>query len=138
MAAKGTKLSEETRRRMSEAQKARWARQHDEPAKPKTKPPTHVMGGCLCCPPKPLVLDLDRELHPGFGMVYVIRDGQCVWPWGDEHSHEDITGRKVEEYVRDSSDALWEIKVDGPLFGCTYRRIDPDTWTMIEKNQGFA
>ena len=102
------------------------------------RPPTHVMGGCLCCPPKPLVLNLDQELHPGFGMVYVKRNGQTTWPWGDEHQHEDITGRKVEEIAQNSSPAVWEIVVDGPLFGCTYRRVDKGVWTMSDKNKGFA
>lgn len=137
MPPKGHKLSDETRRKMSEAQRRRHAK-HDPPTPTQERTPTHVMGGCLCCPPKPLVLNLDQELHPGFGMVYVKRDGQTIWPWGDEHQHEDITGRKVEEIARNSSPAVWEIVVDGPLFGCAYRRVDKDVWTMSDKNKGFA
>lgn len=42
-----------------------------------------VRTGCLCCPPKPDVAPLDWQPHPGFGGLYLRRDGETP-EWWDE------------------------------------------------------
>lgn len=39
--------------------------------------------GCLNCPPRPIELPLDAQPHPGFGGLYLTRDGETP-EWWDE------------------------------------------------------
>lgn len=42
-----------------------------------------VRTGCLCCPPRPGVADLDMYPHPGFGLLELTRNGEPP-EWWDE------------------------------------------------------
>ncbi len=47
-------------------------------------PLTGVRTGCLCCAPKPDVAPMDWQPHPGFGVLYLKRDGETP-EWWDEY-----------------------------------------------------
>lgn len=81
--------------------------------------------------------------HPGFGAVYLRRDGETVWPWGMNVSDEVLWGKTFQDYANavklypawESSD--WRLKIDGPLSDYTYQ-LQNGVWILIEQGKGFA
>ena len=107
----------------------------------KLVPIGQVRSGCLNCPPKPATLELLSQPHPGFGIVYLKRDGELVYPFGDDTTFEEETERYAQEYediaVRDP-DHDWRLEIHGPLGGVIYQRHGEKEWVAVEKLEGFA
>ncbi len=40
---------------------------------------SHVLGACLCCPPKPVQADMEMVIAVGFGGAGVSADGKHIW-----------------------------------------------------------
>jgi hypothetical protein len=104
----------------------------------KLKPIGDVRSGCLNCPPRPANLPLNADIHPGFGVVRLTRDGETI-----EH---DVWGGILVEHYENRADATsrtpdahdWRLVVEGPLGGVVYQRHAPGEWVAVERLDGFA
>ncbi len=96
-----------------------------------------VHTGCSCCAPKPEIAPMDWQPHPGFGEIYLRRDG---YPRGGSLS-EDITFREIEAIAADdpgAADHDWRLFIYGPLVGAVYQRQGCAQWVAVERLDGFA
>lgn len=108
-------------------------------------PPIGPQGNsCMCCPPIDGYAPLERDLHPGFGMVSLLLDGI---EQDDGHEHDEpFTLAGCEAYIDGFTSAMdpteafldWRVRVDGPMNDFTYQRHAPGEWALIEKGMGFA
>lgn len=92
------------------------------------KPLDSMQGGCLCCPPKPNVLPLDAQPHPGFGSLNLTRDGETP-EWWDEFC--DVSW---EAYWKDEGWRTTTV-IAGPKKGETVEWFDGDwhwCWAVEE------
>lgn len=110
---------------------------------PSVAEPPH--NGCRHCPPKPIVMPLDANPHPGFGMVTLYRDGEYVKSAGERedgyHSDElvdSFTVQQFEDIAAQDPDHDWQMWVNGPMSDATYQRHSASEWVCIEKGFGFA
>jgi hypothetical protein len=95
-------------------------------------------GGCLCCPRTEDTLPLNTRLYYGFGGYSVLKNGKHFYsgdPQGEWKSFPTL--RKFENIARKIK-AKWEVKLDNPLRGATWRRKEKNLWILIESNNGFA
>jgi hypothetical protein len=46
-------------------------------------PLTSGQGGCLCCPSKPIQMEMDAQPHPGFGMLSLTLNGDTPEWWNE-------------------------------------------------------
>jgi hypothetical protein len=97
-----------------------------------------VRSGCGNCPPRPATLPLDADIHPGFGIVRLTRDGETV--------EEDLWGGILVEHYENRADATtradqdpdWRLEVHGPMGGVVYQRHAPGEWVAVKRLEGFA
>ena len=96
-----------------------------------------VRSGCFNCPPRATKLDMKADIHPGFGIVVLQRDG--------EELEQDLWGGILVEHYENRADAAdpenehdWRLYVDGPMSGVVYQRHAPGEWHAIEQLPGFA
>ena len=89
--------------------------------------------GCLSCPPKPVKLELKSEIHPGFGVVSLLRDGDYT----EDDFGDDATLADVERIAAADPDHDWRLHISGPLSGQIYQR-QPDGWLFVKIDRGFA
>jgi hypothetical protein len=102
-----------------------------------------VRTGCWCCPPKSEVAALDWDPDPGFGIVYLRRDGKQVLDYMRHHDEEDddascLTVQDFEDRAAGDPDHDWRFEVHGPLGGVVYQRHGESLWCAIERLDGFA
>lgn len=80
--------------------------------------------------------------HPGFGAVYLTRDGDPVRPWEGENEFSDPAADKTfqdyEDVAAGNPDHDWRIFVNGPLSDYTYQRQGEGLWALVEQGPGFA
>lgn len=99
-------------------------------------PLEHVHNGCMNCPPKPIKINLNWNIHPGFGCVLLTRDGEVVW--SDSRMERQRHGAGAEAVARKDPDHDWRLIVDGPLSGVEYQRHGRSEWVAVASNRGFA
>lgn len=92
----------------------------------------------MLCPQTEETLPLNTVLYYGFGGYSVQKNGKHYFK-GDPQGVWDSfpTLRKFENLARKVR-AKWEIVLDNPLRGATWRRKGKNNWVLIETNQGFA
>lgn len=95
-----------------------------------------VRSGCGNCPPKPQKLDLRQSYSPGFGIVYLTRDGEQVL--SDEAGRRPFRGARAEKLAAADPEHDWRIEVHGPLGGAVYQRHGEREWVAVERLDGFA
>ena len=108
-------------------------------------------GQCFSCPPKPIVMPLYYHPHPGFGGLYLLRDGEHVEEFDDFCSEvidvelwyhtrrgEEVTLAEIEEAVADDPDHDWRLHIHGAMSEYWYQRHAPNQWVLVEKGKGFA
>jgi hypothetical protein len=79
--------------------------------------------------------------HPGFGGVRLTRDGECVYPWGEDTTFDDEADRICREYedvAAGDPEHDWRLRIDGPLSDYTYQRQGEALWVLVEQGVGFA
>lgn len=118
---------------ITEAQ-ARWT---------KLSPLGAVSTGCLNCAPKAAVAPLDWDPDPGFGIVYLKRDGETVINYMRHHDEEDgdascLVVQDFEDRAAGDSDHDWRFEVHGPMGGVVYQRHADSEWVAVERLEGFA
>lgn len=105
----------------------------------KLPPVDTVRVGCLTCGPKPRTIPkpfAGLDLHPGFGVLTLLRDGEVVWS-----SYRPEESRTVLGFERQASrdpDHDWRIEIDGLLSSAVYQRHGKGEWVMVESGMGFA
>jgi hypothetical protein len=102
-----------------------------------------VRTGCLCCPPKSEVACLTWDPDPGFGIVYLTRDGEHVLSYLRHDGEEDgdatcMTVQDFEDRAAGDADHDWRFEVRGPLGGVVYQRHGEGAWVAVEWLDGFA
>lgn len=110
-----------------------------------------VRTGCLCCPPKPDAPPMDWAPHPGFGTLYLKRDGESVeefddycWTvldrdqWSVLWQGDQVTLGEIEEACAEGPDHDWRLEIHGPLGGAVYQRQGCEQWVPVERLNGFA
>ena len=88
---------------------------------------------CGNCPPKPECAPLDWDPDPGFGMVYLTRDGVRVGvadAW--------VTVQDFEDRAAGDPDHDWRFEIHGPLDGVVYQRHGEGEWVAVKGLDGFA
>jgi hypothetical protein len=102
-----------------------------------------VRSGCLCCPPKAESAPLDWDPDPGFGIVFLKRDGETALEY--MHYHDTVEGGPGTMTVQDFEDRAgadpehdWRFEIHGSLGGVVYQRHGEGRWVAIEKLEGFA
>jgi len=94
--------------------------------------------GCMQCPGNEDVLAMDTVLYNGFGGYHVKKDKKFYWAGDPQGKWESFpTLRKFENLARKEK-GTWEIVLDNPLRGATWRRKGNDEWVLTETNLGFA
>ena len=95
-------------------------------------------GGCMHCPGNEDRLPLNTVLYYGFGGYSVRKNGKHFWA-GDPQGEWDSfpTLQKFENMARKIK-AKWEVVLDNPLRGATWRRKGKNEWILVETNLGFA
>lgn len=78
--------------------------------------------------------------HPGFGGVCLTRDGEAIYPWGNESHSEEMnrTWQDYEDVAASDPDCDWRLRIDGPLSDYTYQRQGDSLWVLVEQGTGFA
>jgi hypothetical protein len=102
--------------------------------------PGSLMGGCLCCGPRPEVLALDSNPHPGFGGLTLYRDGEFVQA-PDISRDEEVEAYCVQDHediAAGDPDHDWRIRIDAPMWDGVFQRHSEGRWVLIEKGIGFA
>lgn len=95
-------------------------------------------GGCMQCPGSHDVLAMDTVLYNGFGGYHVKYGGKFFWAGDINGEWESFpTLRKFENMAR-KKPGKWEVVLDNPLRGATWRRVGNDHWALTDTNQGFA
>lgn len=102
-----------------------------------------VRTGCFCCPPKAKIARLDWDPDPGFGIVYLKRDGDVVTNYMRHDNEEDgdatcLTVQDFEDRAAGDPDHDWRFEIHRPLGGVVYQRHDEGHWCAIERLDGFA
>lgn len=102
-----------------------------------------IHGKAYCshgCGHRTPLLDLSSSPHPGFGGVYLTRDGESVYPWPDDDyaASEERVGQEYEDVAAGDPDHDWRLFVDGPLSDYTYQRQGEGEWVLVKQGQGFA
>lgn len=84
-------------------------------------------------PPERLV---GQQIHPGFGVVSLRRDGVEVL----RDSKGDLELATYDSWARGGPDAspVWTLHIDGPLESYVYALTSDGEWTLIERRDGFA
>ena len=90
-------------------------------------------GAHVCPPPPPRSLPLAEQVHPGFGVARLVRDGTTV-----ALLSEGATGHVAEDRAAREPGHRWTLVIEGPLSGATYLREGEGNWVVIETNGGFA
>jgi hypothetical protein len=105
-------------------------------------PVERVQSSCLCCPTRSSArLNLNANVHPGFGIVALVRDGESVWRdlWGgDDGRGYQRHGRVAEGAARKQPESDWRLRVEGPMYGLVYQRHGANEWYAVERLNGFA
>lgn len=78
------------------------------------------------------------EVHPGFGVVTLCRNGVEVDR--DAKAERDLNwwNRKVARLTVPHQTPVWTLHIDAPLESTLYALTGPQTWTLIERKPGFA
>lgn len=79
--------------------------------------------------------------HPGFGGFSIMRDGEHVYPWGEDiysDELEDKTWQEIEDVAAGDPDHDWRVQIDGPLADYTYQRQGEGKWALVAQGKGFA
>lgn len=102
-----------------------------------------VRTGCLCRPPKAEVAPLDWDPDPGFGVVYLKRDGEQVLGYMRHYDEVDgdatcLTVQDFEERAAGDPDHDWRFEIHGLLGGVVYQRHHEQKWVAVERLGGFA
>lgn len=95
--------------------------------------------GCLNCGPKPVTLPkpfAGLDLHPGFGVLALIRDGEHVWSSYRPEDSRTVLG--FERQATKDPDHDWRIEINGPLSSAVYQRHGKGEWVMVDSGMGFA
>lgn len=96
----------------------------------------YVQQACGCCPPRPVKLGMHDYLHPGFGILRLLKDGEDVW--GDVHGEIQRPLIRCENIARREPDCDWRLSVEGPMYGVVYQRHGRNEWVAVERLDGFA
>lgn len=109
----------------------------------KAEPIGPVHSGCPNCGPKPKAAPLDWDPDPGFGVVYLRRDGETVINYMRHDNEEDgdatcLTVQDFEDRAAGDPDHDWRFEVHGPLSGVVYQRHGDGEWIAVERLEGFA
>lgn len=100
-----------------------------------------VRTGCACCPPKAEIAPLDWDPDPGFGCVYLTRDGEqvlCYMPTIHDGDDAVMYVQDFEDRAAGDPDHDWRFEIHGPLGGVVYQRHHEQKWVAIERLEGFA
>jgi hypothetical protein len=98
----------------------------------------HYRGGCLCCPSTEDLLPLDTVLYNGFGGYQVQKNGKVFYQGKPDEEWGDYKKLNVFEKLARKEKGKWEIILNNPLRGATWRRKGKNEWILVETNQGFA
>jgi len=106
-------------------------------------PPIEGKAYCGCgCGSRHSHAAMTDYTHPGFGCVYLTRDGESVEPWQAEDEFscgvEDKTFQDYETVAAADPDHDWRLFINGPLSDYTYQRQGEGVWALVEQGQGFA
>ena len=107
------------------------------------KPIGDLRTGCLCCPPKPGQAPMDWDPDPGFGVVYLMRDGENAMQYmlhdGEESGGPaSMTVQDFEDQASGDPNHDWRFEIHGPLGGVVYQRQGCAQWVAVERLEGFA
>lgn len=102
-----------------------------------------VRTGCLCCPPKAAIAPLDWDPDPGFGVVYLTRDGTQVLRYMRHWDEVDgdatcLTVQDFEDRAAGDPNHDWRLEIHGASGGVVYQRHGDAEWVAIERLEGFA
>ncbi len=102
-----------------------------------------VRTGCLCCPPKAEQACLSWDPAPGFGMVYLKRNGEEILDYMRHYGEEDddascMTVQDFEDRAAGDADQDWRFEIHGPLGGVVYQRQGEGCWVAVSRLDGFA
>ena len=95
--------------------------------------------GCLNCGGTEDILPLNTVLYYGFGGYAVYKNGKHFYsgdPQGEWKSYKKLL--YIEKIAAKSMKAQWEVRLDNPLRGATWRRRAEGVWVLTETNRGFA
>lgn len=104
-------------------------------------PPIEGKTTCLHCGKHADVFPLPGLTHPGFGGVHVSRDGETLYPWGEDVQPDEEESRTMQDYENVAAgdpDHDWRVRIDGPMWDGTYQRHGEGQWVLVEQGQGFA
>lgn len=79
---------------------------------------------------------LNRDYHPGFGGVTLLRDDQPVWQ--AFRMEESRTLGWIERTKVTDDEATWRVRIDGPMVSYTLVRRKPKFWVLESSEDGFA
>lgn len=97
-------------------------------------------GGCACCPKTEDELPLDTILYNGFGGYAVYKNKEHFFsedPAEDKPFDEYRKLSDLEDEVNSDPNARWEVILNLPLRGATWRRKG-HRWILVDTNLGFA
>lgn len=99
------------------------------------------MSVIVCPPASAPTLNPDWPVpHPGFGLMWLFRNGREVWSdldgaWWDDT--EPWTVGQLTGWCPVSQGIGWKLVVDGPMVKETYR-LRKGGWQLTERANGFA
>jgi hypothetical protein len=97
------------------------------------------MSGFMCPPPPAPRIPAGAEIHPGFGMVALSRDGvQVAQDVHGEHNVDWYTKQIDKRTLAGEPARVWTLHIDGPLSNEVYAFTADREWTLIERGKGFA
>jgi hypothetical protein len=93
----------------------------------------------FACPPPPVGrIPKGAQIHSGFGVVALCRDGvQIAEDYHGEHNI-DWYSRMVDRRTLAGEAPVWTLHIDGPLSSQVYAFTADREWTLIERGKGFA
>jgi hypothetical protein len=94
--------------------------------------------GCLNCGTRPVVLRAEAglNLHPGFGILSLTRDGKTIWQSFNPDKSRTLLG--FERQAARDPEHDWRVTSNGPLRDATYQRQGKGEWVLVETGRGFA
>lgn len=94
--------------------------------------------GFACPPPADSRIPRGAEVHPGFGVVALCKDGEQIARDIDGEHNIDWYTRQVDRRTLAGQSIVWTLHIDGPLSNEVYAFTADREWTLIERGKGFA
>lgn len=79
---------------------------------------------------------LDRDYHPGFGGLTLIKNGiETIWSPNPASKSKQLSW--IDKHILDD-EATWTLEIDGPMVSFTLIRRSPGVWVVHSSRMGFA